>query len=120
MNKFWIEIVTTRMKEKRLSIRQLAIKSDTAPGFLARVLRGERNPPHDENLLCKIANILGFDSDYLIFAAGRIPDKYEKYFLDPNIVERLNRILTDTVKSQVVKNLKVYHKKDLELPDELL
>jgi len=83
------KIVKEKLKDKKMSVRTLCKKVKLDPSFFSKVLRGERNPPSDENIIIKIAEVLNIDPVKLIFSAGRIPEKYQNIFCDENFITNL-------------------------------
>jgi len=86
---YFSKIVKDKLKEKKMSVRTLCKKVKLDASFFSKVLRGERNPPSDENTIIKIAEVLNIDPVKLIFSAGRIPEKFQDIFCDENFVMNL-------------------------------
>ncbi|MFN3966178.1 MAG: helix-turn-helix domain-containing protein [Endomicrobiia bacterium] len=83
------KIVKDKLKDKKMSVRALCKKIKLDSSFFSKVLREERNPPSDEKIIVKIAEILDIDPVKLIFSAGRIPEKYQKIFCEDEFIADL-------------------------------
>jgi transcriptional regulator with XRE-family HTH domain len=69
-NKEFIRTVKDAMGKKGLGLRELSRLVGIDHGFLSKILNGERNPPSDD-LIRKMADVLGVDFDRLMLEAGR-------------------------------------------------
>lgn len=114
------------MKTTGISVRSLAKKCGLDSSFLSKVLNGKRNPPSDEKTIIHIASIIGEDPDYMMFSCGRIPAKWQKFFLRKDIHSILAKI--DSAKTDQIETT---HRKSgpkssgvkytaPNLPDEIL
>jgi len=63
---------------KGMSVRRMSALAKVSPGFWARVIRGERNPPRDEMQLNRVGSVLGLKPDMISILANRIPQRYLK------------------------------------------
>ncbi len=89
------EFIKKLRSEKRLGLREFCISADCDPSNWSKVERGVLPPPQDQELLNRIAVILGLAEnskewelifDYAAIDAGKIP----KYVLeDEELVKRL-------------------------------
>jgi transcriptional regulator with XRE-family HTH domain len=64
------------VREQRLAkgygLNELAERLGISPAYLSRIERGHENPPRDE-LIERLASILGIDLDELFVKAERLP-----------------------------------------------
>lgn len=116
-------MIKTALKEKEISLRELARKSDLDVSFLSKILHGKRNPPSSEKDIKVIAKILQIKPDRLFFAAGRIPSNLQKFFNDEKFVEDVTsskKIWLKTKAPTGKKEKKPVEHKTAEIEDELL
>jgi len=83
-------IVIEAMKLRGLGLRELCRQAKLDPSFLSKVLRGERNPPAEEETLRRIAEILETDAVELLVAAGRIPSEWRSLTTNSELLRRVN------------------------------
>lgn len=91
--KEFVKKIVDKIKEKGLTLKEVAKYSGIDVSYLSRILTGKRNPPYDENVIRKIAKILGIDEDELVFSAGKIPKKYQQYFSSKEDIEKILSLL---------------------------
>ena len=72
-SKSFVRIITSRMKEKNMGVRQLASECGIDASFISKVIQGKRNPPSDEKIIKKIAQVLSVDPIMLTIFTGHIP-----------------------------------------------
>lgn len=114
------KVIKEKLKEKNLSIRALCRKVKLDASFLSKVLNGERNPPSDEKIIYKIAEVLDIDPIKLVFYTGRIPEKLQSMFYNDEFIDNL---LNSTKKQSERKQIKKFiYKKPIitEISEELL
>lgn len=68
-----------RMREGKFGLREMAKKLEISPTYLSRIETNEEKTPPAEELLRKIADLLGDDFDELMSLAGRIPTDVKDY-----------------------------------------
>lgn len=90
-------IVAEAMKHRGLGLRELCRRAKLDPSFLSKVLRGERNPPSDEETLRRIAEILETDAVGLLVAAGRIPSEWRSLTTNSELLRRVNAMASSAV-----------------------
>lgn len=91
MSKQFIKSITLGMKEKNIGVRNLARSCGLDASFISKMIQGKRNPPCDEKIIIKIANILSIDPVMLIIYAGRIPSSLQHLFESPSFVKTLSK-----------------------------
>lgn len=89
MNKYFNRAVKKGLKDKDISMRELARNSGLDVSFLSKMLSGKRNPPSREEDIRKMAKALEIKPEILIFAAGRIPEKLIPFFMKEDTAESL-------------------------------
>ena len=117
------EIVREKMKKMDLSVRAVAKKSGIDSSYLSKILNNKRNTPNDEETIGKIAGALNIDPDYLIISCGKIPSKWQNFFLKAGIkkikeaIERISSQKSQETKKETVNKVRL---KRPTLPDEIL
>lgn len=107
------ELIKNIRTEKRLGLREFCLAADFDPSNWSKIERGIMSPPQDQNILNRIAAILGLAEnskeresifDYAAIDAGKIP----QYILnDAELVKRLPVFFrTATGKKPTVNELK--------------
>lgn len=81
-----IELIGQRIRRERMdrsmTQRELAEAVDVGVPHISKIEAGRENPSDD--LLCRIANVLGCDTDEFLLVARRIPqDLMERLAADP-------------------------------------
>ncbi|PIU83351.1 MAG: hypothetical protein COS68_04525 [Elusimicrobia bacterium CG06_land_8_20_14_3_00_38_11] len=132
MSKSFVRIITSRMKEKGIGVRQLARKCGIDASFISKVIQGKRNPPSDEKIIEKLASFLSVDPLMLTIYTGKIPSVMQPLLENESLVKQLllkkplvfeeNRYkkklsVSSSLRRPVVSN-KTYQKS--EITDELL
>jgi transcriptional regulator with XRE-family HTH domain len=64
-----------------LTITQLALRIGRTQSYVSQLESGALHPP-DDDMLSKIARVLGTDEERLIIEAGRLPEPYRKLALE--------------------------------------
>jgi len=82
--------VAAGLRGRGLTLRGLCREAGLDPSFFSKVLAGKRNPPSDEGLLRRIAEVLGLDAAELIVAAGRIPAEWRAIWEDPELFREIH------------------------------
>ncbi len=135
--KEFIKKVANSIKEKKLTLKQVAEYAGIDVSYLSKILSGQRNPPYEEKVIAKIAKILGLDEDELIFSAGKVPQKYQQYFSDKKFIKSIIELMrtyhkytfddTEILLQPQCRDNKTVHKNIAEknklqklFPDELL
>ncbi|MDA3793035.1 MAG: helix-turn-helix domain-containing protein [Elusimicrobia bacterium] len=113
MNNHFNSEVKKGLKDKGISMRELARKSGLDVSFLSKILSGRRNPPRKEKAINKIARALDIREERLVFAAGRIPKKLIPVFKDVRTIDRLlsGKLQSGKEKGSQVAQLDVAAKK---------
>jgi transcriptional regulator with XRE-family HTH domain len=77
--------VEAGLRGRGLTLRGLCREAGLDASFFSKVLAGKRNPPSDEAMLRRIAQILGLDAVELIVSAGRIPAEWSALWDDEDL-----------------------------------
>lgn len=85
-----VVLIKQRIKDRKMSIRNLARNSGMDHSFLAKVIAGKRTLPREEKTLRRLAKALGLDPICFVFSAGLVPQEYQKIFSDPNFIRSLS------------------------------
>ena len=123
-SKTFAVILSDWMEKSNVSLRSLAKKSGVDSSYLSKVINGKRNPPSDEETITKIAGIIGYSPDELMFACGRIPSKLQNIFLRGDIKNILRKLALAEktppagLVPRTVEKSKYFRK--TEIPDEIL
>jgi len=86
-----VSVIKQQIKTKKISIRNLARNCGLDHSFLAKVINGRRTLPREEKVLKRLARALGLDPVWFVFAAGLVPQEYQKLFSDPKFISGLIR-----------------------------
>lgn len=79
-----------RMRDGKFGLREMAKKLEISPTYLSRIETNEEKTPPAEELLRKIADLLGDNFDELMSLAGRIPTDVKEYITkDPGLPQFL-------------------------------
>lgn len=123
--KKFISLISEKIKQKGYTLKKVASFANVDVSYLSRILSGQRNPPHEEETIKKIAKILEIDEDELIFAAGKIPKKYQNFFCSRENLENVLKLIQQNKKQ--TKQFKTMEEKNkIEIleknstPEELL
>lgn len=88
-SKSFVRIITSRMKEKNMGVRQLARECGIDASFISKVIQGKRNPPSDEKIIKKIAQVLSVDPIMLTIFTGHIPSSLQLVLENESFVNGL-------------------------------
>lgn len=88
-SKSFVKVITSRMKEKNMGVRQLARACGVDASFISKVIQGKRNPPSDEKVIKKIASFLSVDPVMLTIYTGKIPSAMQPLLENELLVKRL-------------------------------
>lgn len=78
-------MVSQAMSERGLALRALCREVEIDASFFSKVLAGKRSPPAEEDVLRRIALVLGLDPARLVVAAGRIPSEWKAVWTDEGV-----------------------------------
>lgn len=124
MKKYFNTLIKKALKNKNISLRELARKTRLDVSFLSKILNGKRNPPSEEKDIIKIAKILEINPTRLLFSAGRIPTEYQEFFIDEKFINKLLKEKKSKNKAKITINRKTSKKtgqfKIKTIEDELL
>jgi transcriptional regulator with XRE-family HTH domain len=85
-------LVVEAMARQGLGLRELCRQAKLDPSFLSKVLAGKRNPPAEEEVLRRMATVLGTDAVTLFVAAGRIPEEWKSLHNNPDLLRRVDQL----------------------------
>jgi transcriptional regulator with XRE-family HTH domain len=99
------QIISEARKRRGISQKELTakiVKEDgevISPQYLNDIERDRRNPP-SEHLIAQFARELGLSKNYLLAAAGTLPDDLKQLISDsnPHAVERAFQAFRKTIK----------------------
>ena len=97
------ERVALGIARRGLTLRSFCRAVCLDPSFFSKVLSGKRNPPSEERILRRIAEILEIDAVELIVAAGRIPSEWRALWEDTGLFCAVNSLAAasqSTVRAQ--------------------
>ena len=66
-----------QLKDKRFSLRQVALRIGIEPAYLSKIERGEVSPPSEATTV-RLAHELGEDPDVLLALAGKVSGDLQK------------------------------------------
>lgn len=72
------ERIRRKRTEKKLGLRETAAKVGISPTYLSRIETLDEKTPPAEEVIRKLAALLGDDFDDLMQLAGRVPEDVEK------------------------------------------
>ncbi|MBI4375700.1 MAG: helix-turn-helix transcriptional regulator [Elusimicrobia bacterium] len=75
-----------------MTLRSFCRAAELDPSFFSKVLSGKRSPPAEEQVLRRIAVVLGIDPTELIVLAGRIPSEWARLSQDSRLFQRVNSL----------------------------
>lgn len=90
MNSF-VNLISSKISERRSSLRKVARGVGLDPSFLSKVLAGKRSPPSDEKILKRLAKFLEIDPTLLIISTGKIPSELQPLMEDPLFLKSLSK-----------------------------
>jgi transcriptional regulator with XRE-family HTH domain len=76
----FVRLLRLALASQSLSLRKVAEKAGISPGYLSRLVNGERGLPADDSIIAKLEQTLDFPPGRLFDAAER-PDLTAKSFL---------------------------------------
>jgi transcriptional regulator with XRE-family HTH domain len=76
----FVRLLRLALASQSLSLRKVAEKAGISPGYLSRLVNGERGLPADDTIIAKLEQVLDFPPGRLFDAAER-PDLTAKSFL---------------------------------------
>lgn len=88
------ERVLEGMRARGLGLRELCRQAEVDPSFLSKVLSGKRNPPWDEDVLRRVAGVLGVNPAEIVISAGRVPSEWRRLWEDPELFDKVNSLAT--------------------------
>lgn len=71
-------------KIKHITQRELANKIDVDFSYISKIETGALDPPSEE-LIIKIAKVLGVDSEELILSAKKVPSNFKELIIEEDI-----------------------------------
>lgn len=89
-------LIRSRMEEKGLGLREFCRCVAVDPSYFSKVLAGKRNPPSEEEVLERIAEVLDLEAAWVVVSAGRIPRAWSGLWREPELYERAKELLTGT------------------------
>ena len=99
--------------EKKLGLRQAALKANISATFLSRVENEKEAAVPSEETIRKLAEVLGDSFDELMQLAGRIPTSVKDYITaDPGMPEFLRRAKESNLSSEQLMALLEKAKKE--------
>lgn len=90
----FVQLFQRQIKEKKISIRKISRISGIDSSFLAKVLRGERQPPDDERTMRRLAEALGLPLHTLMISVGRIPSSWQAQLDAPEKMRMVEKIFS--------------------------
>ena len=97
------------MTSQPLSLRTVAKQAGISPGYLSRMLKGERGLPDDDAIITRLEHILDIPRGELFDAAAR-PDATTKTFLRKGQARPLMRTLEPLNETDMAKVLDMAQK----------
>ena len=79
------------LKDKRFSLRQVALRIGVEPAYLSKIERGEVAPPSEATTV-KLARELGEDPDVLLALAGKVSRDLQ------DIIRKRPRLFADLIR----------------------
>lgn len=116
------KVVKEKLIAKNLSVRALCRKVKLDASFFSKILKGERNPPSDEKVIYRIAEVLDIDPLKLVLYTGRIPEALQDMFYQDEFIDiLLNNAKKTSGKKQKIST-KIHPEKPVpkEISEELL
>ncbi|MCS7151745.1 MAG: helix-turn-helix domain-containing protein [Endomicrobia bacterium] len=126
--KEFIQKIAEAIERKKCTLKDVARYANIDISYLSRILSGKRNPPYKEEVIRRIAKYLNIDEEELIFSAGKIPAKYQRYFSNSaNISKIIKYFSTESIKDKIpnknhleVNPPQAQNFESTDTPDELL
>ncbi|RYF41256.1 MAG: XRE family transcriptional regulator [Cytophagaceae bacterium] len=90
-------------QDSRFSVRQVAAAVGIEPAYLSKIERGVFSPP-SEQVICRIAAVLGEDEDVLLAMAGKLSSELQRIILRrPKLFAELIRELKNAPDHAVLR-----------------
>lgn len=83
-------VVSEGMRSRGFTLRGLCREAGLDPSFFSKILSGKRSPPAEEDVLRRLAELLGLEAAELIVAAGRIPSEWHALWSDPTLLRDIH------------------------------
>lgn len=93
--KSFVDLVNTKIKNQRLSIRKVAKEIGIDASFFSKVLSSKRSPPTEEKVLRKLAKLLDVDPLLLIISTGTIPMELQPMMESPEFLKTIHEKLSN-------------------------
>lgn len=100
-------LVSDALAARGLGLREFCRRADIDPSFFSKVLTGKRNPPSDEAVLRRLAEVLGLSPVETIVAAGLIPTDWKALWSDPDLLGRVHALAAHAVEPRPVRKVSV-------------
>jgi len=86
------ERIRRKRKERKLGLRETAVKVGISSTYLSRIETMDEASPPAEDVIRRLSDLLGDDFDELMQLAGRVPEDVEKMIkADPDMPVMLRR-----------------------------
>lgn len=85
-------LVRARMRERGVGLRELCRAVDVDPSYFSKVLADKRNPPSEEEVLRRIAEVLEMEAPRLVVAAGRIPAEWRRILKEDSLFRSVHHL----------------------------
>ncbi|OGS39242.1 MAG: hypothetical protein A2506_07615 [Elusimicrobia bacterium RIFOXYD12_FULL_66_9] len=96
-------LVAGALAARGLGLREFCRQADLDPSFFSKVLAGKRNPPSDEEILRRLAGVLGLPPVSVIVAAGRIPSDWNALCSDADLLGRVHALAARGVSPRPIR-----------------
>jgi len=103
----FIDLIDQLMKEREISLNQVAEQARMSPAFLSRILNRKRGLPSDA-LIMRLAQVLDLrPAERLLIEAGRIPEELKAALSIPQVpaLLRATEKLSESDLQQVIKTV---------------
>jgi len=100
-------LVGDALAARGLGLREFCRQAEMDPSFFSKVLAGKRNPPSEEGVLRRVAEVLGLPPVSVIVAAGRIPTDWKALWSDPDLLSRMHALAVRAVDHRPVRKASV-------------
>lgn len=85
-------LVRARMRERGIGLRELCRAVDVDPSYFSKVLADKRNPPSEEKVLRRIAEVLEMEAPRLVVAAGRVPEEWKRILQEDALFRSVHQL----------------------------
>ncbi len=75
-----------------MGLRELCRAVDVDPSYFSKVLADKRNPPSEEEVLRRIAEVLELEAPRLVVAAGRIPEEWKRILKEDALFRSVHQL----------------------------